>query len=266
MAHHGENEKILSGTVMNALINALIKDLEWIDALPVDHPLWSGGPVVDFTLDSKPLNNWPPPLEDLSLEETEYHAQLGAALQTLSDNPLLPSVTTVLKRCESPIERIFITTFWLITLAYVPDSGDPEPDFQGEYSRIRNPRNPALLIAPQAQIEDMRVDFVLAHFGSWPNFDVREIDGAPRTHLSEMPGTSLSRVRVVIECDGHEFHEKTKVQAARDKARDRKLASQGFRVFRLTGAEIWRHPGRSAYEVARAIYDLAWDVATPSLG
>lgn len=53
---------------------------------------------------------------------------------------------------------------------------------------------------------------------------------------------------IVIECDGHDFHEKTKEQAAHDKARDRDLQSRGYRVFRFTGSEIHRDPVACVYE------------------
>ncbi|MFB5192691.1 endonuclease domain-containing protein [Alicyclobacillus fastidiosus] len=46
----------------------------------------------------------------------------------------------------------------------------------------------------------------------------------------------------VIECDGHEFHEKTKEQAARDKQRDRYLQAEGYTVVHFTGSEIWKNP------------------------
>lgn len=48
--------------------------------------------------------------------------------------------------------------------------------------------------------------------------------------------------RIVVECDGHEFHEKTKSQAQRDKSRDRYLTSQGYHVLRYTGSEIYKDP------------------------
>ena len=47
-------------------------------------------------------------------------------------------------------------------------------------------------------------------------------------------------VLVAVECDGHDFHEKTKQQAARDKKRDRDLQKLGWRVLRFTGSEIHR--------------------------
>src|SRR5262245_20625294 len=52
-------------------------------------------------------------------------------------------------------------------------------------------------ITPQVQIGSCRVDLLVsASFGS-------------------------KCIKIVIECDGHEFHERTKMQASRDKRRDR---------------------------------------------
>lgn len=68
-----------------------------------------------------------------------------------------------------------------------------------------------------------------------------------------------ARVWLAIECDGHEFHEKTKEQAERDKRRDRDLQSIGWTVARLTGAEIFRDPyaaAESVYRLAQSVLDL----------
>ena len=56
-------------------------------------------------------------------------------------------------------------------------------------------------------------------------------------------------IKLVVECDGHEFHERTKEQAVTDKARDRYLTKEGYRVFRFTGSEIWANPFAAAQEV-----------------
>jgi very-short-patch-repair endonuclease len=62
---------------------------------------------------------------------------------------------------------------------------------------------------------------------------------------------------IVVECDGHEFHDKTKQQAARDKARDRAIQAEGYRVFRFTGSEIWRNPIACASEVLEYAHSTA---------
>jgi very-short-patch-repair endonuclease len=51
---------------------------------------------------------------------------------------------------------------------------------------------------------------------------------------------------LVIECDGHDFHEKTKEQARRDRSRDRDAQAAGFKIFRFTGSEIWKDPCQCA--------------------
>lgn len=61
---------------------------------------------------------------------------------------------------------------------------------------------------------------------------------------------------IALECDGHDFHERTKEQAKRDRKRDRDLQAQGFRVLRFTGSEIFRDAlgcAGSVWEHARQI-------------
>lgn len=48
--------------------------------------------------------------------------------------------------------------------------------------------------------------------------------------------------KVAIECDGHDFHEKTKEQAAKDKKRDREFQKLGYVILRYTGSEIVNTP------------------------
>lgn len=50
---------------------------------------------------------------------------------------------------------------------------------------------------------------------------------------------NIDMKKIIIECDGHDFHEKTKFQAKHDKEKDRLLQSKGYIVLRFTGSEIW---------------------------
>lgn len=56
--------------------------------------------------------------------------------------------------------------------------------------------------------------------------------------------------RLVVECDGHDFHERTKGQAERDRSRDRMFQEKGWGIFRFTGSEIWRDPMGCAAQVS----------------
>jgi hypothetical protein len=53
----------------------------------------------------------------------------------------------------------------------------------------------------------------------------------------------------VVEVDGHEFHERTRTQATRDRRRDRDLLREGLRVLRFTGSEVSAAPFACAKEV-----------------
>lgn len=55
--------------------------------------------------------------------------------------------------------------------------------------------------------------------------------------------------KVIVELDGHDFHERTPEQAQRDKSRDRDLQRLGWHVLRFTGREVLRNPGECTREV-----------------
>jgi very-short-patch-repair endonuclease len=47
---------------------------------------------------------------------------------------------------------------------------------------------------------------------------------------------------VIVECDGHEFHEKTKAQVKRRNDRDYDLKMAGYDVLHFSGSEIYNNP------------------------
>lgn len=61
---------------------------------------------------------------------------------------------------------------------------------------------------------------------------------------------------LAIECDGHDFHEKTKEQVAKDKARDRDLKINGVDLFRFTGSEIHNSPIECAEQAVQYLNKL----------
>ena len=66
-------------------------------------------------------------------------------------------------------------------------------------------------------------------------------------------GRGIAPGPLVVEVDGHEFHERTKFQAARDRQRDRAMIPAGFRVVRFTGQEVYRAAEDCAQEVGRLV-------------
>lgn len=98
------------------------------------------------------------------------------------------------------------------------------------------------LVFPQYGIGDYRVDFVLIRIeGNWIDWRSESFK------VFVLP-------KVIVECDGHDFHEKDREQAKKDKARDRFLQAEGFRVFRFTGSEIVQDPIKCAQEVNRFFF------------
>ena len=130
---------------------------------------------------------------------------------------------------ESPIEQFFGGYLLCITDGYNEVTVDlmpgafPDPQF-GTYFRC------------QQQLYEYRADFM---FKVVFRGDYRVLD---------------------VELDGHDFHERTKEQAARDRSRDRLLTSKGIQVIRFTGSEIYRNPERCAEDVEQQLARMTQDL------
>ena len=84
---------------------------------------------------------------------------------------------------------------------------------------------------PQVKVGEFRVDFIIR---------VYEEDEKIFT--------------TVVECDGYNYHERTKEQAKRDKSRERKLYRKNIDlILRFTGSEIYNQPFKCAEEVYGSI-------------
>ena len=64
--------------------------------------------------------------------------------------------------------------------------------------------------------------------------------------------------KLVVELDGHEFHDKDEKQRRYEKSRDRYMQKHGFTVFRYTGSEIFKDPFQAAIECV-AFLDIGFD-------
>lgn len=53
---------------------------------------------------------------------------------------------------------------------------------------------------------------------------------------------------VIVELDGHDFHDKNKRQRSYEKARDRDLVRAGYKVLHYTGSDVVSDPLKVAYE------------------
>lgn len=57
----------------------------------------------------------------------------------------------------------------------------------------------------------------------------------------------------VIECDGYDFHQKTKKQVEYDNKRQRDLQEAGYEIIRFSGTEIWHNAYQCALEIKNII-------------
>jgi len=64
-----------------------------------------------------------------------------------------------------------------------------------------------------------------------------------------IPGLDHRRPIVVVECDGHQFHERTPEQASKDRRRVRALQRLGIPVYPFTGTDVVRSSEESVQEI-----------------
>lgn len=60
---------------------------------------------------------------------------------------------------------------------------------------------------------------------------------------------------LVIECDGHEFHQKTKKQVEKDNKREYDLKMNGWEILRFSGSEIYNEPMECADKIIKYVIE-----------
>lgn len=65
--------------------------------------------------------------------------------------------------------------------------------------------------------------------------------------------TSEHDFRLVIECDGHDYHKATKKQVKRDNERDLRLKRAGYDVLHFSGTQICENPWKCAEDTIEYI-------------
>jgi very-short-patch-repair endonuclease len=149
-----------------------------------------------------------------------------------------------LSDCDSPIEQIFLLTLMSERWTYGVGTSASEwkrrvwstEGFTREWRRTdarvhRNDNGPE---------SDRPLDFAVMHF---------PLLLAKRHMVVDFAFFFGSGLRVAVELDGHDFHERTKEQASKDKSRDRILVAHGWQVLRFTGSEVYADAERCVTEV-----------------
>lgn len=127
----------------------------------------------------------------------------------------------LIKRAQSGIEALFFAGFACEVISHdlkVHYSWSSEPRFVNGYEAS---------ICAQGTVGPYTADFLLSFYN----------------------GECNVWLTIAIECDGHDFHEKTKQQARHDKRRDRYFQINNISVLRFTGSEIWKDARQCARDV-----------------
>jgi hypothetical protein len=169
-------------------------------------------------------------------------------------------ICEALSECESPIEQIMLGAL-VVVVSKKGIGVNLRPKYSPYLWPIERGRHPApntsaiLTITPQAQIDEYRVDFLLTYEyikTEYPD-EAQELLPAGIIAITrpELAIHTPFQKNLIVECDGHDYHEKTKAQAARDKRRDRVIQALGYKIFRFTGSEIHSDSISCALEVFR---------------
>lgn len=113
--------------------------------------------------------------------------------------------------------------------------------------------------------ESQKDEMVINQF---PDFDTKTKEFKYRDGIYVYPQTKIGKYVVdflicyqicdekrnlIVELDGHAFHDKNKTQRAYEKSRDRYLVGQGYKIFHYTGSELIADPNKVASEVIREV-------------
>jgi very-short-patch-repair endonuclease len=158
----------------------------------------------------------------MKFDQDEVAARVEKSLRSNLLCSVKYNVRMLSRICESPIEVA------LASAIIVSDALDPHVmmnDFIVSGVReLETYRDDLNLLIPQFPFEGYRIDIALR---------------LPRYKFQYL----------FIECDGHDFHERTKEQAAHDRSRDRFMATAGIPVLRFTGSEIHKNAASCADQV-----------------
>ena len=165
------------------------------------------------------------------------------------ENGIFGGFIEKISKCESPIEKLFYIAYCICVSAYNYRvfSGYSDSRSPFEYDDIY-PFGSQFELKPQAEIslEDKkyRADFL---------FDTDQI------YLGKHWVFKRS-FKLIVECDGHEFHEKTKKQVAQGNKRDLELKKHGYDVLHFSGSQIHNEPLTCAHEVIEYILSGVEDI------
>lgn len=132
------------------------------------------------------------------------------------DNILSINCDLLYKKCQSPIEKIFIFAYDIVVA---------NEDFL---------INEVFYLTSQKRISANGHKYCADFY-----FDTDELPNVVYEH----------ELKLVVECDGHDFHEKTKEQVEKTNQRNFDLQKEGYEILHFSGSQIYQNPIKCASAV-----------------
>lgn len=82
-----------------------------------------------------------------------------------------------------------------------------------------------------------------------------EVPTAKHNYYVDFAVDGVSGLNIAIECDGHDFHEKTKEQVAHDNERDYNLKMAGWDILHFSGSQIYNAPFKCARQTINYVVE-----------
>ena len=125
--------------------------------------------------------------------------------------------------CESPIEQLLALKLNEKLYRYYSVQGDIEV--------LGNENNSKIKIDDKTYRADILLEIAFKNKGKYTDI-----------------------LKLIIECDGHDFHERTKEQVKKDNERTRNLQKAGYEVLRFSGSEIYNNTNKCVNEIIKFVY------------
>lgn len=103
-------------------------------------------------------------------------------------------------------------------------------------------KNGDAVLVQSEQTVKYRLDFALINYGDY---------------VSSLNDPKHPYLKIGIEVDGHDFHEKTKAQVKRDKERDRFLTIKGWHLLHFSGSEVFNDPFYCVEELDKLLNSIS---------
>lgn len=145
-------------------------------------------------------------------------------------------------KCNSPIETLFYLAFFIYDQEYCRTTGKINTDYSHFGYTLKSflglDKQYEINVDGKKYISDFGVTLIDVKCTYDENGKLNIIDNS-------------KDLRILIECDGHEFHQKTKKQVEYDNERQLALQTAGYEVIRFSGSQIYKDPlgcAEKAYE------------------